>query len=117
MLFTSSMLFLMGNIDSFMIGYFIDEKNVGFYSACIKISLLITFILSSVNNYITPKISKAYHEKRIIDLVKIYKTSVQLIILSSLPIIIVIYECSLSGNGNECCQRDFRTDHLYTKYD
>lgn len=90
MLFTSSMLFLMGNVDTFMIGYYVDEKNVGFYSACIKISLLITFILASVSNYIIPKISKAYHEKRISDLLKIYRDSVKLITLSSLPIILVV---------------------------
>jgi O-antigen/teichoic acid export membrane protein len=90
MLFTSSMMFLMGNVDSLMISYYLDEHQVGIYSAIIKLSLAITFILASVNNYILPKISKAYSSGEIDKLVKLYQNSIKLIVFSTFPIIITM---------------------------
>jgi len=90
MLFTSSMMFLMGNVDSFMISYYLDEHQVGIYSAIIKLSLGITFILASVNNYILPNVSKAYCSNEISQLVKIYHDSIKLIIVITLPILMIM---------------------------
>jgi O-antigen/teichoic acid export membrane protein len=90
MLFTSSMMFLMGNVDSLMISYYLDEHQVGIYSAIIKLSLAITFILASVNNYILPKISKAYSSGEIDKLVKLYQNSIKLIVFSTFPVIITM---------------------------
>lgn len=90
MFLTSSILLFMGNLDKFMIGYFIDEENVGYYSACIRLSIMVTFVLSSVTSYITPKIAKAYALKNF-DLLKLqYRKATRLIILSSLPFILVL---------------------------
>lgn len=90
MFFTSSILFLMGYIDSFMISYYIDEQQVGIYTACIKISFLITFILQSVNAYIAPKLAQAYTKKNN-QIKKIYKNTILITALSSFPIFIVLY--------------------------
>lgn len=90
MFLTSSILFFMGNMDKFMIGYFIDEENVGYYSACIRLSIMVTFVLSSVTSYITPKISKAYALKDF-ELLKLhYNKATRLIIISSLPFILIL---------------------------
>jgi O-antigen/teichoic acid export membrane protein len=91
MFFTSSILFFMGNIDSFMISYYLNERNVGIYSACIKLSFLITFILASINGFIAPKISEAYGKKNYNVLKKIYKDSTILIIIVTLPIFIILF--------------------------
>lgn len=90
MFLTSSILFFMGNLDKFMIGYFIDEENVGYYSACIRLSIMVTFVLSSVTSYITPKISKAYAQKDFDLLKSHYKKATRLIIISSLPFILIL---------------------------
>lgn len=90
MLFTSSMMFLMGNVDSFMIGYYLDEHQVGIYSAIIKLSLAVTFILTSVNNYILPNVSKAYCSNEISQLIKIYQDSIKLIIVITLPFLMIM---------------------------
>jgi O-antigen/teichoic acid export membrane protein len=90
MFLTSSILLFMGNLDKFMIGYFLDEENVGFYSACIRLSIMVTFVLSSVTSFITPKISKAYSNKDYSLLKLQYKNATRLIILSSLPFIIIL---------------------------
>lgn len=90
MFFTSSILYLMATVDQFMIGYFLSETYVGYYVACLKISLIITFILSSVTSYVTPQISKAYHSKDFLLLKNLYKKSTRLIIYTSAPIILII---------------------------
>jgi O-antigen/teichoic acid export membrane protein len=90
MFLTSSILLFMGNLDQFMIGYFIDEENVGYYSACIRLSVIVTFVLSSVTSYITPKISKAYALKDFSLLKLRYDEASRLIIWSSLPLILIL---------------------------
>lgn len=91
MLFTSSMIFMMGNVDHFMISYYLDEAQVGIYSACIKLSFVITFILASVNGFVAPKISKAHSEDDTEQVKQIYRGSVKLVVLTSLPIFILLY--------------------------
>ncbi len=91
MLFTSSMIFMMGNIDSFMISYYLNEAQVGYYTVCLKLSLLITFFLTSVNNYILPKVSKYYQDNKSSELINLYKSSVKLILICTMPVIILIF--------------------------
>ena len=91
MLFTSSMLFMMGNVDNFMISYYLDEAQVGIYSACMKLSIIITFILASVNGFVAPKISKAHSNCDTEQVKQIYRGSVKLVVLTSLPIFILLY--------------------------
>lgn len=91
MFLTSSMMFLMGYVDSFMISYYLDEYQVGIYSACMKLSFAITFILASVNGFIAPKISHAYSKGDKDNLKQIYKNSVKLIALASSPIFLLLY--------------------------
>jgi O-antigen/teichoic acid export membrane protein len=91
MFLTSSMMFLMGYVDSFMISYYLDEYQVGIYSACIKLSFAITFILASVNGFIAPKISQAYSKGDNEEVKVIYKNSVKLIFISTAPIFIFLY--------------------------
>jgi len=90
MLFTSSIMFLMGNVDSFMISYYINEEQVGLYSACIKLSIGISFILASINGFIAPKIAKAHSDNNKIEIKRIYYSSIKLISIGSLPIVILL---------------------------
>lgn len=87
---TSAIIYFNGNIDQFMIGIFLDERSVGFYSVCLKISLIISFILISVTTYISPKLSRAYAEEKIDVFINIYKKSSNIIIIFSLPLILIL---------------------------
>ena len=91
MLLTSSIVFFMNYIDTFMISYYQDEYYVGIYSACVKLSYLVTFILTSVNGYIAPRISKAYSAQHHDDVKKIYTYSVKLVVLASTPIFLALF--------------------------
>ena len=90
MMLTASMMAVMAYVDSFMISFYMSEYEVGIYAACIKISLPIMFLLSSVSNYILPLISKNHKAKNYKEIVKLYRDSVKIVIFGSLPVVLFI---------------------------
>ena len=90
MFLTASVMFLMGYVDSFMISYYLDEYHVGIYGACISLSMIITFIPMAIGGYISPKVAQAYSNKETQQVKSIFKDSVKLIAITTIPIFIVI---------------------------
>ena len=87
----ASLMFVMSYIDSFMIAYYLDEYQVGIYSACINLSMIITFIPIAIGGYISPKVAKAYSENKKEEVRNIFKNSLIIIIVVTLPIFLFIY--------------------------
>jgi len=54
-----------------MLGFFVSPADVGIYSVCARIVILINFALTSVNAIAGPLISKLYHSNQIEELQKI----------------------------------------------
>lgn len=52
---------LLNRTDVIMIGSLLPIENAGIYSAALRISLLTTFILGSINILITPKLASSFH--------------------------------------------------------
>ncbi len=90
MFLTASVMFLMGYVDSFMISYYLDEYQVGIYGACISLSMIITFIPMAIGGYISPKVAQAYSNKETQQVKSIFKDSVKLIAITTIPIFIAI---------------------------
>ena len=90
MFLTASVMFLMGYVDSFMISYYLDEYQVGIYGACISLSMIITFIPMAIGGYISPKVAQAYNNKETHQVKSLFKNSVKLIAITTIPIFIVI---------------------------
>jgi O-antigen/teichoic acid export membrane protein len=91
MMLTSSMMVLMGYVDSFMLSYYMDETHVGIYNACIKLSIALTFVLASINGYIAPSISRAYSGGRLDQVKRIYRDSVKIVVVTVIPVAGVFY--------------------------
>jgi len=93
MFLASSVMFLMGYVDSFMISYYLDEYQVGIYSACINLSMIITFIPIAIGGFIATRVSEAYSKNDDDRVKEIFKNSLKLIGIFTLPIflIMVIY--------------------------
>ena len=90
MFLTASVMFLMGYVDSFMISYYLDEYQVGIYGACISLSMIITFIPMAIGGYISPKVAQAYSNKETQQVKSIFKESVKLIAITTIPLFIAI---------------------------
>ena len=90
MFLTASVMFLMGYVDSFMISYYLDEYQVGIYGACISLSMIITFIPMAIGGYISPKVAQAYSNKEREEVKSLFKDSVKLIAITTIPIFVAI---------------------------
>ncbi len=91
MFLASSIMFIMGYIDSFMISYYLDEYQVGIYNACINLSMLITFIPMSIGAFISPKVSSAYSNNEYSKVKRIFNNSLIIITIVTIPIFLILY--------------------------
>ncbi len=91
MFLASSIMFIMGYVDSFMISYYLDEYHVGIYNACINLSMLITFIPMAIGGFISPKVSLAYSNNEFDKIKNIFKNSFIIILIVTLPIFLILY--------------------------
>ena len=91
MFFTASTIFFMSYTDSFMISYYLDEYQVGLYSACVTLSMMLTFIPMAIGSYISTKVSRAYSQNAYHEIRKIFKNSFIIIAVTTLPLYGIIY--------------------------
>jgi len=90
MFLTKSMSFLIGHVDIAMIGMFRTEEEVGYYAVAVKLAMLTTFILQSINVMAAPKFSELYHQGKIEELFYVAKKSTKLIFWSTSPILLCL---------------------------
>ncbi|MEZ4795085.1 MAG: flippase [Flavobacteriaceae bacterium] len=81
---------LMQSLDVLMLTSFTDYETVAFYSAAVKLTLLISIVLSSVNAVIAPQIAKDFASSKLEALKKNIKRSTRLIMLMTLPLILIL---------------------------
>lgn len=60
MMLSSSILVLMSLMDTFIMGVYYDESEVGVYNVAVKITTLSVFSLQAINSILAPKIAKFY---------------------------------------------------------
>jgi len=94
MFLASSIMFIMGYVDSFMISYYLDEYQVGIYNACISLSMLLTFVPMAIGGFISPKVSQAYSENKPLKVQEIFKHSLIIITVVTVPIFLIMYSYS-----------------------
>ena len=63
MLLASSVGLIVGWIDTFMLGYFTDERAVGIYNIAFKVAFISSFLLTTINTVISPRIAKLSAEQ------------------------------------------------------
>lgn len=90
MLFSTSFLFIMGWIDTLMLGAMDTEKNVGIYNVCVRISQIVVFPLTAVNSIIAPKISEFFTASQFKKLNKYVRNGTKLVFLTNFPIFLLI---------------------------
>ncbi|HLU85080.1 MAG TPA: MATE family efflux transporter, partial [Vicingaceae bacterium] len=82
--------FLMQSTDVILLGKFDVFENVAFYSTAIKISMLTSIALMSVNVITAPKISEEYSRGNHAALAEILKKSSRLIFMLSVPFLLFL---------------------------
>lgn len=119
MMLTSSVIYIMGYLDTFFISDLMDNYHVGLYSGIVRLSLPLTFLSASLSGYIVPKISKAFGKNDLKEVKKIYKSSIFILFSSGLVIISIYFFfptqiLGLFGKGYESQVSAFRIYTLST---
>ncbi len=104
MMITTVMSFIVTQTDILMLGSMSSIESVGIYAVVMKLALLTSFVLASVNIVLAPKISELYYSHKHDELQSVVQKTTKLIALLSLPIVIVLMvfgELILSFFGSE----------------
>lgn len=99
MMLSSSILIFLGWMDTFIMGIYKTDAEVGVYNVCIKIATLTTFTLLAINSILAPKIAKYYSErnsKKYKELIQ-FSTKLNFIISSIIIGIILLFNKFLLG--------------------
>lgn len=96
MLFSSSILILLGMMDTQIMGIYENKTEIGIYNVSLKIATLAGFSLQAINSILAPKIAKFYGEglgdyKKLIS----FSTKLNFIISSVIVLVIVIFRETL----------------------
>jgi len=90
MMLASSLFIVMSWTDILILGAFRSTEEVGIYSVALKVSLLTSIVLMSINSIAAPKFAEIWGKKDLQGLKNIVKQSTKLIFLLSLPILLFI---------------------------
>ena len=71
---TTIMVFL-GWIDSFVLGIYVSDSEIGIYNVAIKIALGANFAMEAINSGFAPKVARLYFEKKEVELRKLVQFS------------------------------------------
>ncbi len=85
---------IVSQINSFsglmFLSIFSDETSLGYYGVALRIALIMSFLIMSVNKVVAPKFATLYHDGKIFELKKVVIFSNRLLLLTSLPILLII---------------------------
>lgn len=90
MLFSSSLVMLMWWSDTFILGVFRTEAEVGIYSVAVKLATVVSFVYNAVISILLPKIAQYYKNNEKIKLNSNIQYSARLILTVTIPITIVL---------------------------
>lgn len=104
MMLSSSILVLLGWMDTFVMGIYEESSDVGIYNVSLKVATLTTFTLQAINSILAPKIAKSYaaNEEDVYKKLIRFSTKLNfLITLAVLTVILVFHDFLLGIFGEE----------------
>ena len=81
---------IMKNGDLIILGLFSDANDVGIYSVCARITILITILLQITNSAISPKIASLYSQNKIDDLELMIKKTTRFLFVVGLIFYVIL---------------------------
>jgi O-antigen/teichoic acid export membrane protein len=87
---TASVSILSSNVVALVLGYYLDSNVIGVYGIAVKISLIISFILPSINSAMAPEFVKNIVNKDFFTLDKLAKKSSLLMSAISIPMVVFL---------------------------
>lgn len=90
MLITASATLTISYMDFLMLGYYVPEAQIGYYTISTKLAQATVFILASVNAVSAPKFSELFHADKKEELRLLVVRTTRIILLLSLPVTVFL---------------------------
>tara|TARA_R110002012_G_scaffold283090_2_gene473161 strand:- start:109159 stop:110487 length:1329 start_codon:yes stop_codon:yes gene_type:complete len=90
LLFSSSLVMFMWWGDTFILGVYKTESDVGVYSVAVKIATIVSFIYNAVISILMPQIVEFFSNKKEEKLKEVINYSTKLIFITTIPIALVL---------------------------
>ena len=81
---------LTSQVDIVMLGAFTSTENVGIYAVVIKLGMMITFILTSINMVLAPKFAELYYSNDLESLRNVAQKSSKIIFYTTIPLLLIL---------------------------
>jgi O-antigen/teichoic acid export membrane protein len=91
MLVASSIVMIMGWSDIFVLGFFVNESEIGIYSTAIKIATIVSFVYNAIATIATPKIAEYFEKSNLIKLNETISFSSRMMLVLTLPVFIILF--------------------------
>lgn len=104
MLISTTIVVFMGWIDSFVLGIYVSDSEIGIYNVAIKIALGASFAMEAINSGLAPKVARLYFEKKEVEFKKLIRFSTNLnfgITVIIISILLVFNQTLLGLFGEE----------------
>ena len=90
MLISSSLSLFLGWTDTLLLGIYRTEQEVGLYSVCLKIAMVVTFPLTAISSIVAPKFSESFARGDLNDLRSVIRRASMLNFWFSFPLFLAI---------------------------
>jgi len=90
MMLSSTILIILGWLDTFILGIYETDENVGIYNVALRLATLTSFTLQAINSILAPKLAKYHQEENTTSLKKIVKLTTALNFYTTLTIVLAI---------------------------
>lgn len=90
MMLSSTILIILGWLDTFILGIYESDENVGIYNVALRIAALTSFTLQAINSILAPKLAKYYQEEKIPLFKKLIRTTTGLNFYTTLGVVLFI---------------------------
>lgn len=93
MLISTSIIVFLNWIDSFVLGIYVSDSEIGVYNVAIKIALGASFAMEAINSGLAPRVARLFYEKKRVELDKLvrFSTILNFIITVIITLILIIF--------------------------
>lgn len=90
MLVTYTFFFFIGQSGTMFLGIFQPAEQIGYYDVAMKLSSLVTFILTAINAMVAPRFAELYHAGKMDELFAVAHKAAKLIFWATVPILLFL---------------------------
>ena len=99
MMLSSTILLLLGWLDTFVLGIYETDENIGIYNVALKVAALTSFALQGINSILAPKLAKTFAsgEKQVFDKLIQFATTINFYITLVIVIVLIVFRQTILG--------------------